>query len=104
MSDENDNNLDKDTVTISRVQKPKMHKVLMHNDDYTTMEFVVHVLTKFFRKTPAQAQEIMMTIHTKGMAVCGIFTYEVAEAKAQKVMRYARKEGHPLKCSTEPCQ
>jgi ATP-dependent Clp protease adaptor protein ClpS len=75
----------------------------MHNDDYTTMEFVVHVLQKYFTKTPSEAQAIMLEVHTRGFGICGIFTFEVAESKVAKVTKYAREHGHPLKCSTEPC-
>lgn len=86
-----------------KLQQPRKYKVLLHNDDYTTMEFVIHVLKKFFNKTSADAQRIMMHVHTKGMGVCGVFTYEVAESKVAQVTKYARKNGHPLRCTCEPC-
>lgn len=90
------------TVRKEKLQAPRMYKVLMHNDDYTTMEFVVLVLQKFFNKNTNDAHTIMLEIHTKGFGICGIYTYEVAESKVAKVTKYARENGHPLKCSTEP--
>jgi ATP-dependent Clp protease adaptor protein ClpS len=84
-----------------KVKRPKPWQVLLHNDDYTTMEFVVHVLQKFFAKTRNEAQAIMLEVHTRGYGVCGIYTFEVAESKKEKVIRYARENGHPLKCSIE---
>lgn len=92
------------TVRKEKLQKPRMFKVLMHNDDYTTMDFVVHILEKFFQKNASDAQVIMLEVHTKGYGVCGIYTYEVAESKVAKVTKYARDNGHPLKCSTEPSE
>lgn len=91
------------TVKKVKLQPPKMYKVLMHNDDYTTMEFVILVLQKFFNKSASESQTIMLEVHTKGFGICGIYTYEVAESKVAKVTKYARDNGHPLKCSTEPC-
>jgi ATP-dependent Clp protease adaptor protein ClpS len=90
------------TVRKEKLQAPKKYKVLMHNDDYTTMEFVILVLQKFFNKTNSDAQAIMLEVHTRGFGICGIYTYEVAESKVAKVTKYARDNGHPLKCSTEP--
>jgi ATP-dependent Clp protease adaptor protein ClpS len=92
------------TVKKTKLQPPRKYKVIMHNDDYTTMEFVVLVLQKYFNKTISEAQAIMLEVHTRGFGVCGIFTYEVAESKVAKVTKYARENGHPLKCSTEPCE
>jgi ATP-dependent Clp protease adaptor protein ClpS len=92
------------TLNKEKLQAPKMHKVVMHNDDYTTMEFVVHVLKKFFNKTFEQAQTIMLEVHTRGFGICGVYTFEVAESKVAKVISYARENGHPLKCSTQPCE
>jgi ATP-dependent Clp protease adaptor protein ClpS len=91
------------TIRKEKLQPPRKYKVLMHNDDYTTMEFVVLVLQKYFNKSAPEAQVIMLEVHTRGFGVCGVFTYEVAESKVAKVTRYARENGHPLKCSTEPC-
>jgi ATP-dependent Clp protease adaptor protein ClpS len=86
----------------TKLQPPKMYKVLMHNDDYTTMEFVVHILQKFFNKNNNEAHAIMLEVHTRGFGICGIFTHEVAESKVSKVTKYAKEHGHPLKCSMEP--
>lgn len=91
------------TVRKEKLQAPRKYKVLMHNDDYTTMEFVVLVLQRFFNKTGPEAQAIMLEVHTRGFGICGIYTYEVAESKVAKVVKYARDNGHPLRCSTEPC-
>jgi ATP-dependent Clp protease adaptor protein ClpS len=106
MSSETDKNEESGTITIKKVklQPPKMYKVVMHNDDYTTMEFVILVLQKFFNKSFPEAQAIMLEVHTRGFGICGVFTYEVAESKVAKVIKYARDNGHPLKCSTEPCE
>jgi ATP-dependent Clp protease adaptor protein ClpS len=105
MSSETDRDEQSGTATIrkEKLQAPRMYKVIMHNDDYTTMEFVIHVLQKYFQKNEAEAHAIMLEVHTRGFGVCGIFTYEVAESKAAKVTKYARDNGHPLKCSTDPC-
>ena len=86
-----------------KLETPKMYKVVMHNDDYTTMEFVIHVLMKFFSKTYDEAHAIMLKIHHEGIGLCGIFTFEVAESKSSKVNSYSRGKGHPLKSSIEPC-
>lgn len=105
MSSETDRDEQSGTATIrkEKLQPPKMYKVIMHNDDYTTMEFVVHVLQKYFSKSSPEAHAIMLEVHTRGFGICGIYTYEVAESKVAKVTKYARENGHPLKCSTEPC-
>ena len=90
------------TINKTKVTPPKKFKVLLHNDDYTTMEFVILVLQKFFNKNIVEAQVIMMEVHMKGVGVCGVYTYEVAESKAAKVNSFARENGHPLKCSIAP--
>lgn len=87
-----------------KVEKPKMYKVMLHNDDYTTMEFVIHILEKFFNKNSEEAHAIMLKVHHDGHGMCGIFTHEVAESKSAKVNRYSRGKGHPLKSSIEPCE
>lgn len=104
MSAETDRDEQSGTATVSKqkVQPPKMYKVLMHNDDYTTMEFVILVLQKYFNKNFDDAQSIMLAVHQRGFGVCGVYTYEVAESKVAKVIKYARENGHPLRCSTEP--
>jgi ATP-dependent Clp protease adaptor protein ClpS len=104
MSSETDRDQEFGTATVNRqkLQPPKRYKVLMHNDDYTTMEFVVLVLQKYFNKNYNEAQAIMLEVHQRGFGVCGIYTFEVAESKAAKVIKYARENGHPLRCSIEP--
>ena len=87
------------TMEKQKLKKPKMYKVLLHNDDYTTMEFVVHVLQRFFAKNAQEATAIMMKVHNDGVGICGIYTFEVAETKSSKVNQYARSKGHPLKSS-----
>ena len=84
-----------------KVKKPSMYKVLMLNDDYTPMEFVVHVLERFFSKTTEEATRIMLHVHQKGVGVCGVFTFEVAETKVNQTMELARKNQHPLQCTLE---
>lgn len=85
----------------TRTKKPSMYKVLMLNDDYTPMEFVVHVLEQFFAKSHEDATRIMMHVHQRGVGVCGVFTFEVAETKVNQVIEYARRHQHPLQCSLE---
>ena len=89
------------TETRSKTQLPPLFKVIMHNDDYTTMEFVVHVLMVVFRKPLEEATQIMLNVHRKGIGLCGIYTFEVAETKVETVTRLARENGHPLKCTME---
>jgi len=89
------------TVVGDELKEPQRYKVLMHNDDYTTMEFVVHVLREVFHKNEAEAVQIMLNIHKNGMGVCGVYTGEVAETKVALVRRMAKKEGFPLKCTME---
>ena len=84
-----------------KTRKPAMYKVLMLNDDYTPMEFVVHVLERFFQKSRDEATRIMMHVHRRGVGVCGVFTYEVAETKVTQVMDLARQNQHPLQCTIE---
>ncbi|MGB0627303.1 MAG: ATP-dependent Clp protease adapter ClpS, partial [Alphaproteobacteria bacterium] len=89
------------TKTRAKTKKPSMYKVLMLNDDYTPMEFVVMVLERFFEKQHEEAIKIMLHVHQKGVGVCGVFTYEVAETKVTQVMDFARKHEHPLQCTLE---
>ncbi|MBP7339840.1 ATP-dependent Clp protease adapter ClpS [Niveispirillum sp.] len=84
-----------------KTKKPAMYKVLMLNDDYTPMEFVVHVLERFFNKNRDEATRIMLHVHRRGVGVCGVFTYEVAETKVTQVMDFARQHQHPLQCTLE---
>ncbi len=83
-------------------KRPRRYQVVFHNDDYTTMEFVVHVLMKFFHKSETEATQIMLHVHLKGFGVVGLYTRDVAESKASQVMDYAKEHGHPLKCTAEP--
>lgn len=85
----------------NKVKRPPRYKVLIHNDDYTTMEFVVWVLKRFFGKTQEQANAIMLKVHNEGCGVCGIYTFEVAETKVNQVLKAAKDEGHPLLCTLE---
>jgi len=87
--------------TRPKTRKPAMYKVLMLNDDYTPMEFVVHVLERFFQKSREEATRIMLHVHRRGVGVCGVFTYEVAETKVTQVMDLARQNQHPLQCTIE---
>ena len=87
--------------TRPRTKKPSMYKVIMLNDDYTPMEFVVYVLQRFFGMSSGQATAIMLNVHQRGVGVCGVFSYEVAEAKAPQVMDYARQNEHPLQLQIE---
>jgi len=89
------------TKSRAKTKKPSMYKVLMLNDDYTPMEFVVAVLERFFSKQHEEALQIMLHVHQKGVGICGVFTYEVAETKVTQVMDYARKNQHPLQCTLE---
>ena len=89
------------TRTRTRTKKPSMYKVLMLNDDYTPMEFVVQVLEQFFNKAHEEAVKIMLHVHQRGVGVCGVYTYEVAETKVTQVIDYARKNQHPLQCTLE---
>jgi len=90
------------TRTRSRIKRPPLYKVLLVNDDFTPMDFVVHVLQKFFRLQLERATEVMLAVHKKGLGLCGVFTFEVAETKVRAVVAYARKHGHPLQCAMEP--
>jgi ATP-dependent Clp protease adaptor protein ClpS len=87
--------------TRAKTKRPPLYKVLLLNDDYTPMEFVVHVLERFFGMTHAQAFEIMLVVHKKGVAVVGVFSHEIAETKVGQVMDFARRHQHPLQCTME---
>ena len=89
------------TKTRVRTKKPSMYRVLILNDDYTPMEFVVLILERFFNKSREQATRIMLHVHQKGVGVCGVYTYEVAETKVAQVMDLARRNEHPLQCTME---
>jgi ATP-dependent Clp protease adaptor protein ClpS len=87
--------------TKPKTKKPSLYKVLMLNDDYTPMEFVVHILERFFSKNREEATRIMMHVHRRGVGICGVYTYEVAETKVTQVMDFARQHQHPLQCTLE---
>lgn len=106
MTDKNDDNglgTEGSVITKSKpkTKKPSMYKVLMLNDDYTPMDFVVHVLQQFFRMAESEAMRVMLQVHQQGIGVCGVFTFEVAETKVHQVVEYARKHEHPLQCTLE---
>ena len=107
MSDKNDQNDDGDlntgiiTKTRPKTKKPNLYRVLLLNDDYTPMEFVVYVLERFFNKGHEDAQRIMLHVHQKGVGVCGVYTFEVAETKVSQVMSFSRQHQHPLQCTME---
>jgi ATP-dependent Clp protease adaptor protein ClpS len=89
------------TKTKPKTKKPSMYRVLLMNDDYTPMEFVIHVLERYFNKDSQEATQIMLHVHQKGIGVCGIFPYEIAETKVMQVTDLARKNQHPLQCTME---
>ena len=89
------------TKTKPQTKRPSLYRVLILNDDYTPMEFVVHVLEKFFQKDAEAATKIMLHVHHHGIGECGVFTYEIAETKVTQVMDFARKHQHPLQCVME---
>jgi len=87
--------------TLTRTKKPSLYRVLLLNDDYTPMEFVIYVLERFFNKSREEATTIMLHVHQNGVGVCGVFTYEVAETKVAQVLDLARRHEHPLQCTME---
>ncbi|MFC0283583.1 ATP-dependent Clp protease adapter ClpS [Camelimonas abortus] len=88
-------------LTRTRPKRPDMYKVLLLNDDFTPMEFVVEVLQRFFNKSPEDATRIMLHVHNHGVGVCGVYTFEVAETKVAQVMEFSRRHQHPLQCVME---
>ena len=99
-----DDNIDNGTAIAEakpKIKKPKMYKVIILNDDYTPMDFVVHILQAFFNLTHDKAQNIMLNVHTKGKGVCGVYTRDVAETKVDQVNDYSRQNQHPLLCTME---
>jgi ATP-dependent Clp protease adaptor protein ClpS len=96
------NEEDLQVVERARTKRPRRYQVVLHNDDYTTMEFVVEVLMRFFRKDITQARHIMLHVHHKGYGIVDTFPRDVAETKAEQVMDFAREHGHPLRCTAEP--
>ena len=100
-SSENDTDQNVLVDTRSKTKRPPLYKVLLLNDDYTPMDFVVRVLQKFFKKPETEALKIMLQVHQQGVGVCGVFSFEVAESKVHQVVDYARKHEHPLQCTLE---
>jgi ATP-dependent Clp protease adaptor protein ClpS len=100
-SDDDDPSVGVATKTKPKVKRPNLYRVLLLNDDYTPMEFVVHVLQRFFQKGREDATRIMLDVHKHGIGECGIYTFEVAETKVTQVMDFARKHQHPLQCVME---
>ncbi len=86
----------------TQVKEPPRYGVILHNDDYTTMEFVIEVLKKFFRKSQDEAMEITMRVHHAGQGLAGVYSYEIAETKVAQVTEYSQNNGHPLRCTAEP--
>ena len=84
-----------------KLKRPPLYKVILLNDDYTPMEFVVQVLEHFFQMDREKATQVMLHVHTRGVGVCGVFTYEIAETKVNQVMDFARRHQHPLQCTVE---
>jgi ATP-dependent Clp protease adaptor protein ClpS len=89
------------TKSKTRTQRPSLYKVLLLNDDYTPMDFVVYVLERFFGKDQEEATRIMLHVHQRGVGVCGVYTFEVAETKVAQVIEFARQHQHPLQCTME---
>ncbi len=89
------------TESKQKVKKPPLYRVLLHNDDYTTMEFVVYVLKTIFGKQDSEAQNIMMAVHRQGIGIAGVYTFEIAESKANRVIELARTNDYPLLCTVE---
>jgi ATP-dependent Clp protease adaptor protein ClpS len=98
-----DSELEEEVIseTGEEIDEPSMYKVLLHNDDYTTMEFVVEILMLVFNKSPEEAVKIMLNVHHKGIGVCGVFSYEISETKVKTVNALAMQNGFPLKCTME---
>src|SRR6056297_3267728 len=95
--------IEEKSISDSRVdeREPSMYKVILHNDDYTTMEFVVKILMEVFGKSLEKASQIMLNVHRQGKGICGVFIYEIAETKVETVHNLAREHGFPLKCTME---
>ncbi len=106
-NDDNDRKSDEERQTglllksKPKTKKPSMYKVLLLNDDYTPMEFVTYVLEKFFNKSKQESTDIMMHVHRRGVGICGVYTFEIAETKVAQVMDFARANEHPLQCTME---
>lgn len=104
MSTNRQTDLDHDIDLLDETEEPKLYKVLLHNDDYTSMEFVILVLKKFFAKNETDAYKIMLDVHQQGVGVAGIYSYEVAETKSMHVNQFAKSNEYPLKSSIEEAE
>jgi ATP-dependent Clp protease adaptor protein ClpS len=104
MSGNNQNNLDHDTDLLDETEEPKLYKVLLHNDDYSPMDFVILVLKKFFGKNEKDAFQIMLDVHHKGIGIAGIYSFEVAETKSMHVNQFSKSNEYPLKSSFEEAE
>ena len=100
-TDDEDENFGLATRSRVRTKKPSLYRVLLLNDDYTPMEFVVYILERFFNRSREQATRIMLHVHQKGVGLCGVYTYEVAETKVAQVLDLAKRHEHPLQCVME---
>ena len=89
-------------IARPRLKRPPLYRVMLLNDDYTTMEFVIEVLRAIFRHSEEKAAQIMLHVHQKGAGICGVYTREIAESKVEQVMQYAQQSKHPLQCTMEP--
>jgi ATP-dependent Clp protease adaptor protein ClpS len=103
MPDFPDSDYDEDVLTDSetRLEKPPLYKVVLHNDDFTTMEFVVFVLQTIFMRTDGEAFQVMLKVHNEGIGIAGIYSYEIANMKAEKAMNLAQAQEYPLLCTVE---
>ena len=105
MSDDNRQGRDGEGLALEeakpKLKRPSMYKVILINDDYTPMEFVIYILEKFFRLSREKATHIMLNVHTKGAGICGVYTRDIAETKVAQVNEYSHSSDHPLKCTME---
>ena len=101
LENQNQNDLGSKIETKKKLKKPSLYKVILLNDDYTPMEFVIFLLQKFFHKNNDEATNIMLHVHQNGIGVCGVFSYEIAETKVIQVLESSRKNDHPLQCTME---
>lgn len=104
MSDKKSSQGGTQTLERQKLARPPMYEVVLHNDDYTTQEFVVYVLMRFFQKSQLEATQIMLHVHTKGIGVCGVYSYDVAETKVVQVTECARENGMPLQCTMQKAE
>lgn len=104
MSNQKQNQLDDETDVLDETDEPKLYKVLLHNDDYSPMDFVILVLKKFFAKNETEAYKIMLDVHHKGVGIAGIYSYEVSETKVMHVNQFAKSNEYPLKSSFEEAE